>query len=288
MIGIDLKLLNAVHAIDGWCRRNDLAYDIVCDERDIQAMKILKASKQDIDELEEYVIPFLEKNNLAMDVRKVRGGTVMVLSLKSITEAELDYIMNRINDRLFRKNSRFQASADKIAAALKESDIRRSNYRKFERDLQESLDGIATETGAQPGELFKKFGQAMWALGNEIGVGPLHEVLKKKGINWKKSKDGQSIIFYVTNAETEAPQPIARISAQSLEKPHDFQQQLINVLDFARGEAPGTFKQRQEVMRDQEKAVREIAQMSIGDEEDEISQQMTSAKAAFSAATPKA
>ncbi len=131
--------------------------------------------------------------------------------------------------------------------------------RDFARSLTETLQGMATPSGAQPGDLFTKFAGALSALGQNMGTGPLQDQLKKQGINWKKSDDGQSVVLYIVNASTNAPQPIARISAATLEKPSDFEAQLLNIMDFAKGDAPGTFKQRQQEFQAQEKAAREIA-----------------------------
>lgn len=140
--------------------------------------------------------------------------------------------------------------------------------KNFDAALLEALDGIATP-GVQPADLFARFSAALKQLGQSMGVGPLQDKLKEKGIRYKKSKDGQAIILYVINASTNAPQPIARISADTLNKPHDFEEQLIQMIDFAKGEAPGAFKQKQEELRDQEKAARDIAKSVIpqmGDE----------------------
>jgi hypothetical protein len=131
--------------------------------------------------------------------------------------------------------------------------------KSFDIALLEALQGMATPTDAQPNDLFNKFGQALQQLGKSMGIGPLQDKLKQKGIEYKKSKDGQAIILYIVNATTKAPQPIARISAETLTKPHDFEEQLLHMVDFSKGEAPGAFKQKQEEMRDQEKAARDIA-----------------------------
>lgn len=153
-----------------------------------------------------------------------------------------------------------------------ESDIKES--RSFDIALLEALQGMATPTDAQPNDLFNKFGQALQQLGKTMGIGPLQDKLKSKGIEYKKSKDGQAIILYVMNATTKAPQPIARISSETLSKPHDFEEQLLHMIDFSKGEAPGAFKQKQEEMRDQEKAARDIAkQLNPQPEEGQVQDQ---------------
>lgn len=149
-----------------------------------------------------------------------------------------------------------------------------SRRRLFGKQLDETLQGMATPNGAQAGDLFTKFAQALSAMGNNMGTGPLQDQLKKQGINWKKSDDGQSVMLYVVNAQTNAPQAIARISAATLEKPSDFETQLLNIMDFAKGDAPGTFKQRQQELQSQEKAAREIAKQLGPQDESSIAQQM--------------
>ncbi len=144
----------------------------------------------------------------------------------------------------------------------------------FGKHLNETLDGMATPNGTQPGDLFTKFAQSLSVLGQNMGTGPLQDQLKKQGINWKKSDDGQSIILYIVNAQTNAPQPIARISASTLEKPSDFEAQLLNIMDFAKGDAPGTFKQRQQELQNQEKAAREIAKQMGPQDQSSIANQM--------------
>lgn len=166
----------------------------------------------------------------------------------------------------------------------------------FNSHLQEALGGIATPTGAQPQDLFAKFARALRVLGDQMGTGPLQDLLKSQGINWKKSDDGGSIILYIVNAQTNAPQPIARVSAETLENPSDFEEQLTHMLDFAKGDAPGAFKQRQQEIKNQEKAVRDIARaVSPQDRESEVAKQMNSdmptqdagVQAATVAASPK-
>ena len=114
------------------------------------------------------------------------------------------------------------------------------------------------EESVKSEELFRHFAKAIDVLGKELGMGPLQGELKKKGITWNMNGDSSAIIFYV---ETQGgnKQPVIKIPASSLMSQNDFQQQLLNVLDFARGNAPGTFKQRKEELTRQENIVRDIS-----------------------------
>jgi hypothetical protein len=145
--------------------------------------------------------------------------------------------------------------------------------RKFNKQLREALNGMATSATQSPDELFQKFAKSLQVLGKQMGIGPLQDKLQEQGIKWKKSDDGMSIILYVLNAQTNAPQPITRISAETLDKPNEFENSLKQMLDFAKGDAPGAFQQEQEAMRDLEKTIRDISK-TISTDDDEIQMQM--------------
>jgi len=187
-----------------------------------------------------------------------------------------------------KKKAKFEA---RVAEALELPITDTAN--DFNRSLREALNGIATPTGQQPQDLFAKFSRALKVLGDQLGVGPLQDRLKEQGIQWKKSDDAQSIILYIVNASTNAPQPIARVSAETLENPSDFEEQLTHMLDFAQGDAPGAFKQKQDQIKNQERAVRDIAKaVSPQDQEGEVAKQMNAdltaeQGAAQTAAAPK-
>jgi hypothetical protein len=163
---------------------------------------------------------------------------------------------------------------DKISKALQVEGEERKP-REFLFALHEALDGIATPTGAQPGDLFKMFARALRVLGQRMGLGPLQERLKAQGISWKQSDDGQAIILTIKNAMTKTDQPIARISHETLQNPSDFEVQLKNMLDFATGDAPGAFQQKEQEIQDRKKAIGDIAKaVQPQDQESEVAQQM--------------
>lgn len=166
-------------------------------------------------------------------------------------------------------------------------------WKKFDESLQEALDGLATPDDQQPMDLFKKFAQALKVLGDELGIGPIQDRLQEQGIHWKLSDDKRSIILYVINASTDAPQPVSRVSAETLDEPHEFENELLRMLDFARGQAPGAFEQEQERINDQQKAVSDVAKAAAEKEEpqsdiaDRLRQDEAPETAAQIAASPK-
>jgi hypothetical protein len=157
----------------------------------------------------------------------------------------------------------FLESAVKIASSQKPKQITNDRLSLRLNAVLEELSGMATPTDDQPSELFIKFARALRVLGTKLGIGPLQDVLKSRGIKWKKSDDRSTIIIYVDNAETGAAQPITRITPEDLNKPGDFEDKLLDMLDFAKGEAPGSFKQKQELIRKQEQVARDIAKAAV-------------------------
>ena len=129
---------------------------------------------------------------------------------------------------------------------------------RFKLKLEEALDGIATKTSVQPQAYFDQFIKALDMFGKEQGLGSIRTKLKGKGIEMARSKDGQSLVLYVINAQTNAKQDIKQVPLSSLENNSKFEEELFNCIDLANGEAPGAFKQRQESLRTQEGAVRDL------------------------------
>jgi hypothetical protein len=116
-------------------------------------------------------------------------------------------------------------------------------------------------------KLFKQFGKAMTVLGEQLGIGPIQNKLKERGITWRMGDDNDSIIFQVDNSVTGEPQPVARISKESLNTQNDFQKQLTNVLDFAMGNSPGTFDQQKEKINKQQQMVQDVSRVVFPNDE---------------------
>lgn len=346
---IDDRLAIVTSVLDEWCKSQGIAYDIVCDESDLQGVMLFRKDVAKLSELMSILAPIIQEQGIHAQVQKVRGGNIVAFSIKAISESVMDRIItdagmkvvgSTFAERVHRAFSitipdpkpqpeppepvDLYASAKKIAEAQykyatagsfrnNQSSRQRQAYTsdttfggrehpsspkakskrkntKFQNSLQEALDGIATPTGNQPKELFAKFGRALTTLGTQLGIGPIQDRLREQGIEWKQSDDGQSIIFYVVNATTKAPQPIMRIGSETIDEPHEFQKELTKMLDFAKGNAPGSFQQQQELIQQQEKVVRDVAQAVTPKEQEqsEIQKSMEPEEdAAEIAASPK-
>lgn len=340
------QLNNLREYLEDWCWKNAIPSSTLCDTAKIHSIKIYERNRSKLRGLFEHLDSYVSDNDLHMDIRKVRGGTIISLSVRALSESEISQILlkesveymdftDKIDQAFHRPLPRAKYTpsqrptldelAQNIAEQMQYKDAtkgatranqssRQRNYRtmtatyggvqsiggkpckagkksksNFDKQLHEALDGMATATDQQPTDLFANFASALRELGTQMGIGPLQDQLKAQGINWKKSDDNQAIILYVVNANTNAPQPIARISAETLSKPHEFQKQLLYMVDFSRGEAPGAFEQQKAELQAQEKAAREITS-ALNPENKEMSDkfaQDASTAAATQAAAPK-
>lgn len=272
------KLEELVHIIDDWCNEHNYAYDIGCDERSIKT--IILFNKNIIQDLEDYIQDFIVDNSIHTSKEKTRSCAILTLSMRALSEKETEDKMSfesRIT-KAFRKRHIESIKEKSIKSTY--TNIRKESQTKidFEDILNEALDGVATTTDNQPTEIFRKFAKALQVLGEKMGIGPLQNALKEQGIKWKQSDDGLSIILYVINAGTKAPQPIARITSETLDDKNGFEDQLLKMLDFAKGDAPGSFEQQQKQLQQQEKIVRDVATAASPDEND-IAQAMDTEQA---------
>ncbi len=282
------ELSSTLRAIDNYCNQNEIGYNLVINDTQIKSVTIA----QPLDQVKDKLLKSLpDCRHINIELKKIRGGTVLVISDKAITELEKAEHMTKINEYAdilnvarelvesqrhsatsgrFRSNQssrqrRSFTSNTSFGGIEHPNSPRAKSMRKgvLNRKIDEALNGIANAQDVQPQDIFAKFGQAMNDLGMTLGIGPIQDVLKNRGISWKTSSDKQAIIFYVKNASTNAPQPIARINYETLFKPNEFEEQLLNTLDLAKGDAPGAFAHKQELMRNQEKAVREISRKLV-------------------------
>lgn len=155
------------------------------------------------------------------------------------------------------------------------------SIRRFIGKIDEALEGMATSDDQQPRELLAKFGEALTKVGMALGGRPIQDRLTELGIQAKTSQDGSEVILFMINAKTQAPQPIARISAESISNPTDFQKAIQDMMDLAEGNEPGATETNRNKLQAREKAIRDVAQ-SFAPPQD------NGAGAAAQAAAPKA
>lgn len=322
-------LKNALDAVCAACEQEEISYTPSYEESDLQSVFVTTKDQNTLDQIEQLALDSIPDDLVVFDTRKVRGGTIISLSISSINERNWDEIIKAYNEErdmsdkidFFAEAKRLTESQFKSAT----SGITRSNQSSRQRNMyntnvstggyhhpncaqktsgkaitkridnaltKEDLSGMATVDDQQPADLFNKFANALDVLGKQLGIGSLKDKLKSRGIDYKLSADKQSIILFVINATTKAPQPLLRIPSEALDEPHEMEEQLLNMLDFAKGDAPGALKQQQQAIAAQEKAVRDIVkafQPKKPDETDVIKGMMNTApeKAAAIAADVK-
>ena len=128
----------------------------------------------------------------------------------------------------------------------------------FDQVLDETLSGMATPDGQQSSDLFEKFHKALDVLSAEMGI-KLQNALSQQGIKAKVSDDKSKIILFTISQDTGAPVPLHQIDAEMLADKTQFENKLRDIVDLAKGQAPGTDKQQQDIMRNQDQAIRDIA-----------------------------
>jgi hypothetical protein len=313
------NLRHALDSVCAACEKLDVSYNPTYEESDLQSVFVTTKDPDTLRELANEVSREFDDDQVYLDTRRVRGGTIISLSVAAINEKEWDKIIDAYYGEIEMKALQERNSFDFLADAKRilesqykgaTAGITRSNQSSRQRNLSsfqmtlggvqhptspkkkskakvevreesvitkrinstlklEGLDGMATPTDNQPKDLFQQFGNALKILGDQLGIGPIQDKLKQQGINWKLSADGLSIILYVINATTKAPQALLRIPSEALDEPHELEEQLLNMIDFAKGEAPGALKQQQAMIAAQEKAVRNVVKAFEPEKPDE-------------------
>ena len=151
-----------------------------------------------------------------------------------------------------------QEPQDSAAPSKDEEDNVSESRQNFNQVLDETLAGMATPDGQQSGDLFEKFHKALDVLSAEMGI-KLQNALSQQGIKAKVSDDKSKIILFTISKDTGAPVPLHQIDAEMLADKTQFENKLRDIVDLAKGQAPGTDKQQQDIMRNQDQAIRDIA-----------------------------
>ncbi|MHA1291021.1 MAG: hypothetical protein ACTSPB_26875, partial [Candidatus Thorarchaeota archaeon] len=72
---IDPKLNQICKLVDEWCVHNEIPYDLVCDETDLQGIMLFKKNLQAVGNLLNYLNVAITEGNVHVEIQKVRGGT---------------------------------------------------------------------------------------------------------------------------------------------------------------------------------------------------------------------
>jgi hypothetical protein len=230
-------------------------------------ISIIVASVKDpaiISEMIHDLTPLFQDNMIHLSTKRIRGGTAIALSSEAVNENQFISILH--NKNIIEESIEFSQKLNNILTN------KTSFSPSFRKVLPTRLSSIKEMIDDNP-SIFSRFGKAIDVLSRSLSVN-IKELLNKQGIKWDTSKDNTSITLYIVNAQTNAPQPIARISADTLQNPNDFQKQLLSIIDFAKGQAPGTEEAKKQELQAQEQTVRDVAQAIVPPEQNQIAQQI--------------
>ena len=88
---INKNLHNVCSALNDWCNSNNVAYDIVCDESDLQGMMLFKTNK--LNSLIRHLKPIMSEEGIYVRRMKVRGGNILAFSLKALSESSVNELV---------------------------------------------------------------------------------------------------------------------------------------------------------------------------------------------------
>lgn len=277
------------------CEDLGIAYRQSNEESDLQSIFVDTKEPDMIDELESRLYKEYDYDTVVFESRRVRGGTIISLSLGSINELQWEKIQET-----YKRSGNvidFRETAKRLMEAQYKSATRgasRSNQTGRMRNMLttdytysgkplakrinkrlavENIGGIATPSGLQPSELVARFRQALEKLGTQLGLGSIPNMLKERGIHSKMSDDGLSIILYIINGSTGAAQPLMLIPTEELAESHKMETYVRSVLAFAKNEAPGEQEQKEAQLRAQEKAIRDVVSSFVPKEKESPEEQ---------------
>jgi hypothetical protein len=98
-----LKLQNLYEALDDWCSHRNVAYDIVCDEDDLQGYMFYKGNARWAERLAKFLEPMVVREGLYMNKHDVRGGIILAFSLQAIAETTMEDITRDLDSPLLQR-----------------------------------------------------------------------------------------------------------------------------------------------------------------------------------------
>lgn len=273
------RLDKAYKSVDLWCRAKDIAYDIVCDEDDLQGYLIPKKYSSLTPRFAAFLNNLSVREGLHCRQTNTRSGTVFALSLQAISETTIEAMVPQIDrSRLARRLDLVFGVTGKSGEAVEEMQYnfptRRHGFHRVtqnigakltkrlqeslgirptisgvERVVQEALDGIASDY--QPTDVLKQFERAL----SELGV---LDSLKVANVTNRLSKDKQVIHFYVKDADGRERE-VAGYELVKLAEGNAMEQAIKDLIDLGRKRAPGTTEREAQAIKDREQKVRETA-----------------------------
>jgi flagellar hook-basal body complex protein FliE len=89
---IDPQINSICKLVHEWCHQNDMQFDIVCDESDIQGVMIFKKDTGKLNNLLDHIQPAVSNSEVHVETTQVRGGVVITFSLSALSEQSINTI----------------------------------------------------------------------------------------------------------------------------------------------------------------------------------------------------
>lgn len=256
------KLRKVFEALDDWCTRRNVPYDVACDEDDLQGFMLFRRDAKVVPQLLSFLEPLLVREGLHQRTIMTNSGPVLAFSLQALSE---DLVQQFMVDNAF--HAKIAAVFDPINELQynfpnKRHNIKRATWTKIQAEgllptrrvmrsaalgqaVSENLMGLGANF--QPRDILKRLDAAMRELN-------LHASLKARGITNRVHDDGQSIIFFKNGS------PEVAFSLVKLGERNELQGALTKLMDLAGGNAMGAGDIEREKFKQQEQAVSQIAQ----------------------------
>lgn len=283
------RLQNAYESFDRWCARHDVAYDLCCDEDDLQGYLVPKKYRGLTPEITKFLEHLALREGLFCREQSTRSGTVYALSLRAIAESTLDALipdsdrsrLARRLDLVFDQSTigemqyhspttaqrrQYTRPTQTIGFKLAKKLLEDLGFLSTTEVVQEALDGIAADF--QPIDVLKQFESALRELG-------LLDSLKLAKVTNRLSRDKQVLYFYVPDVDGRERE-VASYELVKLAEGNNMEQAIKDLADMARRRAPGTTDRESQQIKDREQKIREVAKKNSPEAQQLAAQQQAS------------
>lgn len=270
------RLSSANKLFCSWCDENNVDFDVVADEDDLQGFLVPRAHALLMPRLASFMSRVADRHGVHVREHRTRAGTVFAMSLTALSESAVEDLLP--SSHLGRLARRLDLVYDGVAVEPPQaaesqynppSSANRRQYvrptasfsgrlnRRLREDagylsvhavVSEALDGIAAHH--QPMEVLKQFEAALRDLG-------LLDGLKAAQVTNRLSRDKQVIHFYVPDGDRE--REVAGYELTKLAEGNEMENAIKDLIDIARRRAPGTISREAQKVKDTETGIRNVA-----------------------------
>ncbi len=139
--------INAIcKLVHEWCQDQNVQFDIVCDESDIQGVMIFKSRR--LQDLLNHIEPAINRSEVHLETTKVRGGTVVTFSLTALSEQTINRIIDNYGREVIPMT--FNNKLDNaFGISESESDLDHEDKTNFSMNPVDSVDS-GCQDGPEP------------------------------------------------------------------------------------------------------------------------------------------